>query len=75
MSEQIEKPKGKQGFASMSEEKRRAIAAKGGRAAHKKGTAYRWDSKLASVAGRKGGQASSKSRQQMRKVAMGLTNS
>lgn len=75
MSEQVEKPKGKQGFASMSEEKRRAIASKGGRTAHKKGVAYQWDTKAASIAGRKGGQASSKSRQQMRKVAMGLTNS
>lgn len=44
------------GFASMSEEKRRKIASKGGRAAHKKGTAHEWDSEEARVAGQQGGQ-------------------
>ena len=46
------------GFASMDREKQRAIASKGGKAAHKKGTAHQWTSKEAREAGRKGGQAS-----------------
>lgn len=49
------------GFASMDPDKQRAIASKGGRAAHQQGTAHEWDSEEARVAGRKGG-ASSRSR-------------
>lgn len=49
--------KGRQGFASMSEEKQRSIASKGGRAAHAQGTAHEWDSKEAKEAGRKGGRS------------------
>jgi uncharacterized protein len=45
------------GFASMTEEKVREIASKGGRAAHEKGTAHEWSSQEASAAGRKGGQS------------------
>ena len=45
------------GFAGMSVEKRRAIAARGGRAAHAKGTAYEWTPAQAKAAGRKGGRA------------------
>jgi len=47
--------KERRGFASMSPEKQREIASKGGRAAHRKGTAHRWSSEEARVAGRKGG--------------------
>jgi general stress protein YciG len=43
------------GFASMDPEKQRAIARKGGRAAHEKGTAHEWTSDEARRAGRKGG--------------------
>lgn len=43
------------GFASMSREKRREIARKGGLAAHQKGTAHEWTSEEAREAGRKGG--------------------
>ena len=43
------------GFASLSPEKRKKIAALGGRAAHKKGTAHTWTSKTAAIAGKKGG--------------------
>ncbi|NLN77600.1 MAG: general stress protein [Armatimonadetes bacterium] len=46
------------GFASMDPEKQREIARKGGRAAHKKGTAHQWTSEEARIAGRKGGEAS-----------------
>ena len=54
----IDKPKARRGFASMSPEKQREIASKGGRAAHEKGTAHEWTSEEARSAGRKGGQIS-----------------
>ena len=43
------------GFASMSNEKKREIASKGGKAAHAMGTAHTWTSQEAQAAGRKGG--------------------
>lgn len=46
------------GFAGMDEEKQKKIASKGGRAAHKKGTAHEWTSEEAKMAGRKGGKKS-----------------
>lgn len=48
----------RRGFASMTPEKQREIASKGGRAAHQKGTAHEWTSEEARSAGRKGGQIS-----------------
>ncbi len=53
------------GFASMDEEKQRAIAAKGGRAAHASGNAHEFNSAEARFAGRKGGEAISRNRQHM----------
>ena len=50
--------KERRGFASMSPEKQREIASKGGRAAHQKGTAHEWTADEARSAGRKGGQVS-----------------
>jgi len=50
--------KERRGFASMSPEKQREIASKGGRAAHAKGTAHEWSADEARSAGRKGGQVS-----------------
>ena len=50
--------KERRGFASMSPEKQREIASKGGRAAHEKGTAHEWTPDEARQAGRKGGQIS-----------------
>ena len=50
--------KERRGFASMSPEKQREIASKGGRAARQKGTAHEWTSDEARSAGRKGGQIS-----------------
>ena len=50
--------KARRGFASMSPEKQREIASKGGRAAHAKGTAHQWSADEAREAGRKGGQMS-----------------
>jgi general stress protein YciG len=56
MNEQPRKER--RGFASMSPDKQREIASKGGRAAHAKGTAHEWSSDEAREAGRKGGMAS-----------------
>jgi len=50
--------KERRGFASMSTDKQREIASKGGRAAHEKGTAHEWTAEEARQAGRKGGQIS-----------------
>jgi general stress protein YciG len=50
--------KERRGFASMSPEKQREIASKGGRAAHEKGTAHEWTADEARQAGRRGGQVS-----------------
>ena len=49
--------KRKCGFWSMSAELVRAIASKGGKTAHAKGTAHKWTSETAREAGRKGGKA------------------
>jgi general stress protein YciG len=54
----FEARKARRGFASMSPEKQREIASKGGRAAHLKGTAHQWSTDEARAAGRKGGQMS-----------------
>lgn len=48
----------RRGFAAMDPQAQRAIAAKGGRAAHIKGTAHEFTSEEARIAGRKGGEAS-----------------
>jgi len=50
--------KERRGFASMSPDKQREIASKGGRAAHEKGRAHEWTTDEARAAGRKGGQVS-----------------
>jgi hypothetical protein len=53
------------GFASMSSEKQREIARKGGRAAHERGTAHEFTTDEARAAGRKGGEAVSANRSHM----------
>ena len=45
------------GFASMDKERQREISAKGGREAHRNGTAHEFNSEEARAAGRKGGEA------------------
>jgi general stress protein YciG len=57
--------KSKRGFASMDPARQRAIASKGGRAAHEKGTAHEWSSDEARNAGRKGGEVVSRDRAHM----------
>lgn len=49
----------------LSEQKRREIASKGGKAAHKAGRAHEFDSEEARRAGRKGGIAVSRDREHM----------
>ena len=53
------------GFASMSREKQREIASKGGHAAHAKGTAHEFSADEARAAGRKGGETVSRDRAHM----------
>ena len=52
------------GFASMDQSKQRDIASKGGKAAHQKGTAHEWTCEEAREAGRKGGMASHRRKQE-----------
>jgi len=56
------------GFASMDEEKQRAIASQGGKAAHDKGTAHEFTSTEAQRAGRKGGEVVSEDREHMAEI-------
>lgn len=58
------------GFATMTPEKIREIASKGGKAAHAAGTAHQFDSAEAREAGKKGGRAPHKSRGGRRKAAV-----
>jgi uncharacterized protein len=53
------------GFGSMDPEKQRAIASKGGKAAHEQGRAHEFSSEEASAAGKKGGQAVSRDSKHM----------
>ncbi|TFW18120.1 KGG domain-containing protein [Duganella callida] len=55
----------KRGFAAMDEATQRAIASKGGQAAHQKGTAHEFDSEEARRAGQKGGEVVSRDREHM----------
>ena len=48
----------------MDRGKQREIASKGGKAAHQKGTAHEWTSEEAREAGRKGGMASHRRKQE-----------
>lgn len=57
------------GFASMDRNRQRDIASKGGKAAHQKGTAHEWTSEEAREAGRKGGMASHRRKQQSDEAA------
>jgi general stress protein YciG len=52
----------------MTEERQREIASKGGRAAHKKGTAHEFSTDEARAAGRKGGQSVSQNRDHMAEI-------
>ena len=56
------------GFAGMSDQRQRAIAAEGGRAAHKQGTAHEFSPAEARQAGQKGGEAVSRDRTHMAEI-------
>ncbi len=56
------------GFASMSVEKQREIARKGGQAAHARGTAHEFTADEARAAGRKGGERVSENRTHMAEI-------
>lgn len=64
----MESGKSRRGFASMSPEKRRKIASKGGKAAHEMGRAHEFTSEEARAAGSKGGKAVSRNRQHMQEI-------
>lgn len=55
----------KRGFAAMDPEKQRAIARKGGKAAHESGNAHEFSSTEAAAAGRKGGASVSQNKEHM----------
>jgi uncharacterized protein len=61
-------PKRPRGFAAMPAEKQRQIASQGGTAAHQKGTAHRFNSEEARLAGRKGGESVSQDRRHMSEI-------
>src|SRR3954464_6052120 len=52
-----EKPRRRRGFAAMDPKLVSELATRGGKAAHRAGTAHEFSSEEARVAGRKGGQA------------------
>lgn len=54
-----------QGFAALTLEERRAVAGRGGKAAHAAGKAHTWTSEEARAAGRKGGMRVSQDRSHM----------
>ena len=56
------------GFAGMSDQRQRQIAAAGGRAAHKQGTAHEFSAAEARKAGQKGGEAVSRNRSHMAEI-------
>jgi general stress protein YciG len=57
----------------MDRSKQREIASKGGKAAHQKGTAHEWTSEEAREAGRKGGMASHRRKQEQQPDVAGST--
>lgn len=63
-----ESPRNLRGFAAMAQDKQRAIAAKGGRAAHLKGTAHEFTREEARAAGHKGGSLVSRDREHMAEI-------
>ena len=68
MAESLKQGTGLRGFAAMDESKQRAIASKGGQAAHRLGTAHEFSAEEAREAGRKGGQTVSRDRAHMAQI-------
>lgn len=63
-------PKSKRGFAAMSEEKRKQVASNGGKAAHKKGKAHKFNSTTGRTAGQKGGKVVSSDKEHMARIGV-----
>lgn len=63
-------PKAKRGFAAMSAEKRKQVASNGGKAAHKKGKAHKFNSSTGRSAGQKGGKTVSNDREHMARIGV-----
>jgi general stress protein YciG len=62
------KPPAPHGFARMTPERRREIAAAGGRASHAAGTSHRWTPKQAGEAGKIGGKKLAEDREHMAEI-------
>ena len=58
----------RRGFASMESEKQRRVASAGGRAAHQRGSAHKFNPEEAREAGRKGCQQTSRNREHMAEI-------
>ena len=63
-----QRPKQKRGFALLAPEDLQELARQGGRASQANGTANRWTSETARVAGRMGGSTISRDREHMRAI-------
>lgn len=61
----VEQPVRPRGFAALDQDRRRAIASAGGKAAHERGNAHEFTSEEARNAGRKGGKSISQDRKHM----------
>jgi len=59
---------GNRGFGSLTAEQRKAISSKGGKAAHKAGTAHKFTPEEAAAAGRKGGRSVSEDKDHMASI-------
>ncbi len=62
------KPERPRGFAAMAPDLQRAIASKGGRIAHERGTAHEFTSEEARRAGKKGGEVVARDRAHMAEI-------
>lgn len=60
--------KSKRGFGAMAPERQRAIASKGGKAAHEQGAAHEFTPEQAREAGAKGGRAVASNREHMAEI-------
>ena len=67
-TESQEKPKPLRGFALLPPEKMSEIARQGGQTAHRNGTAHRWTSETARLAGQTGGSSTARDREYMREI-------
>ena len=67
-SESQQKLTPRRGFALLTPERRSEIARQGGKTAHQNGTANRWTSETARLAGKTGGSSIARDREYMREI-------